>query len=537
MFPLGWKRGDEVEVELFGGNLKEPVKVKPDWGRGGESGWVEVGLPGRASLPFEFVAGERAEAVEPESEGQAGTKPLPPGTVMNGRISRPGEVDRYRLAVTSGQHWNFEINAATLGTSQLLGLLSVYNSANRERLALSDENAVDPHLGFTVPPGVKEVVVQVEDILGHGGPNHSYRLLAALEPPGFAIDLLDPLVNIPLNGSAAVEFRLERRGYDGPVHISMPDLPEDLVLNGGNVPAAPPVTERSNLPNYFTLTAKAGAKPRQFSLSVWGEAESPEGTLRKHARATGMTVPISGVKQNPFTAPWLSVTLPATIARPSPLGLEVSSQHIRLAQGSEFELSWKMLRPSSMKVPVKVERRQVVNVRQINFVKAPNDSKSLDQGSLFIKTTLATPPTTFDLVFDGTVDTDGRPERVVTAPAVTVEIVPLYNVKLTSQQRAWSPGDTLELTGLIEREPGFRQPVTMRLEGLPEHVTSNETLIPENSSKFRLLIEASREAKPQEFQTRLTSAALASAETKGNQPYSIPEVKIGLTLAGSGTAP
>ena len=461
---------------------------------------------------------------------------MPAGTVMNGRISRPGEVDRYRLAVTPGQHWNFEIEAATLGTSsQLLGLLSVYNPANRVRLALSDENTVDPRLGFTVPAGVKEIVVQVEDILGHGGPNHSYRLLAAIEPPGFAIDLLDPLVNIPLNGTAAVEFRLNRRGYDGPLHISIPDLPEDLVLNGGNVPSDPPATERSNLPNYFTLTAKAGAKPRQLSLSVWGEAESPEGTLRKHARATGMTVAISGVKQKPFTAPWLGAMLPAMIARPSPLGLEVASQQIRLAQGSEFELSWKLLRPSSMKVPLKVERRQVVNVRQINFVKAPNDSKSPDQGGLFIKTTLATPPTTFDLVFDGTIDTDGGPERVVTAPAVTVEIVPLYSIKLTSQQRVWSPGHTLELTGLIEREPGFKQPVTIRLEGLPEHVTSSETLIPESSSQFRLLIEASQEAKPQEFEVRLTSAAVQPPETKGNQPYSIPEVKIGLTLTGSGT--
>ena len=103
--------------------------MKPDWGVGRESGWVRVGLPGGASLPFEFVAGERPEVVEEESPpfkgGAAGVSlrrvscredtvrynercPLPPpfeggirflpaGTVMNGRISRPGEVDRYRL--------------------------------------------------------------------------------------------------------------------------------------------------------------------------------------------------------------------------------------------------------------------------------------------------------------------------------------------------------------------------------------------------------------------------------------------------------
>ena len=175
----------------------------------GESAGGAGGCPG-ASQPCRQPRGQprQASACLPLHKGEYS---LPPSTVINGRISRPGEVDRYRLSVTPGQHWNFEIEAATLGRSQLLGLLSVYNAANNDRLASSDKTPADPYLAFAVPQNVKEICVQVEDLLGRGGPDYGYRLQAVREPPGFAIELLDPLVNVPLNGTAAVEFRLARR--------------------------------------------------------------------------------------------------------------------------------------------------------------------------------------------------------------------------------------------------------------------------------------------------------------------------------------
>jgi hypothetical protein len=207
---------------------------------------------------------------------------------------------------------------------------------------------------------------------------------------------------------------------------------------------------------------------------------------------------------------------------------------VRLPQGSEFELNWKLARAATITFPIKVERRPVVNVRQITFVKTPEDAQSPDHGALTIKTTLATPTTAFDLVFDGMVQADGKSERVVTAPAVTVEIVPLYSIKLVSQKLALFAGQKLELAGQVERESSFKGSVKLRFEGLPEHVTSEEVVIPESESRFRLWIEASGEAKPQEIPTRLASAALLS-DKKETQPYSIPEIKMQLIISRSGT--
>ncbi len=370
----------------------------------------------------------------------------------------------------------------------------------------------------------------MEDLLGRGGPGHAYRLQAIRDSPGFGVDLLDALVNVPSNSAAAVGFRLRRRGYDGPVRISIPDLPEDLVLSGGNVPSEPPGTERSDLPNYFTLSAKPGAKPRVLFLSVWGESSSGGRSLREQAGAAGMTVRVAGLKQRPFTAPWLGPELPASIARSAPLSLEVSTTHVRLTQGSEFRLGWKLVRSSSATSPIKVDRRPIGNIRQINFVKAPEEAQSPDQGAVFIKTTLATPTTTFDLLLDGTITRDDKPERVVTAPAVSVEIVPLYGINLTSQKLNLAPGGKLELAGRVEREPGFTAPVRIKLEGLPAQLSSAEITVPEGESQFRIPIEASAEARSQKLESRLASTALLP-EMKTGSPYSIPEVRVALTVS------
>ena len=77
------------------------MKVRPDLSPAATaSGYAAVAVPGDAvSLPFRFVVTDRDESLEPSG---AGPHPLPPDTVINGRIAKPAEVDEYRLAVKAG---------------------------------------------------------------------------------------------------------------------------------------------------------------------------------------------------------------------------------------------------------------------------------------------------------------------------------------------------------------------------------------------------------------------------------------------------
>jgi hypothetical protein len=597
MFPLGGQRGGETEVTLFGGNLKEPVRVKADLRVEKSRRFVPVGLPGGASLPFQLVVSDRPEVLEGETppcggcpasdnhppvvvppfprgdrrgvsprpaagrgaggEGatametphrdgdgnlasfEEGIKSLSPGTVMNGRISRPGEVDRYRLSVTPGQHWNFEIEAATIGTSQLDPFLSLLDPATNKPLALADlfdkddpykqlvetGKAIAQHISFTVPNGSSAIELAVEDLLGRGGPNYSYRLVALPEPADFSLELSEPSVNVPINGTAAIEVAVKRQGYRGPIHLTIANLPDDLIMAGGNIPADPGLGFAYR-PGYITLTAKPDAKLRTFQLAIWGEAIGHETPIRRQAITPGMLTVIAGTDQKPFKAAWLGTDLPVAVAKSTPVALEVPERRFRLSQGSGVKLPWKLIRPAQMTNPVEVDLRISYFLKDLVIVPKPGGPENPNEGFFQITAGLTTPAVTFDFVMDGM---SKKYDRFVTSPAVTIEIVPLYRLKLLSEKVELKRGEKCEITGKVEREPAFTGAIKLRADALPEHVTSSEISLTADQRDFKLVLEAAAEAKPGEFEIRLASTA-SIPEKNEKQEYSIPDLKAYLVV-------
>lgn len=570
MFPLGWQRGKPVEVTLSGGNLRAPVKVKPQMAPP-DSDFLPVALPGSASLPFLLRLSDWPELLEVAESGAPGAAaspgttvrasklaaapkeasardlmPLPPSTVVNGRISRPGEVDKYRVRVSPGQHWTFEVEAASLGVSKLLGVLSVYEARVGRRLALtelgpeagtnpfsfeSSRNEVDPRIHLTIPQDVTEVIVGLEDLLGRGGPNFGYRLMASPQPPDFTLELVTPFVNIPANGTAAVEVLVSRRGYDGPIRLRIPDLPEDIVQEGGNIPAElnPPEDRRAFAPGYLTLTAKPEAAPRSIRLTVLGEAVSSEVPIRKTVIAPGLVQTIRGTRQKPFKAPWLGTGLPTAVVKPVPLRIEFPTRHIRVVQGMDYSLAWKLVKESAVSGAIKVENpRPTASIKDLRVLRRPEGMEYMEEGTFHILTTFATPLVTFDLVADASRIAGNKTERLITSPAVTVEIVPGYELKI-SEKLELKRGGRTAVAGKIKREPGFNAIVRVRAEDLPEQVSCEEVLVAADRTDFQLVFEAAPGASPGNFEVRLASAATLP-ERADQQEFKIPDLKAQLIV-------
>src|SRR5579863_4653146 len=171
IFPLGWQRGKSVAVTLFGGNLPKPVVVHPDLNVPAGRETVAVNLPGpglTGSLPFQFRVGDSPETLAEAGGVQAGE--LAPSTVVNGRILKPSQVDRYKLKVAPGEKWILDLQAATLGTSRLYGSLAVYDAHGKKLEAKDVSGGADPKLAFTAPDKVNEVTLAVSDLRGQGGP-------------------------------------------------------------------------------------------------------------------------------------------------------------------------------------------------------------------------------------------------------------------------------------------------------------------------------------------------------------------------------
>src|SRR5262249_6310943 len=124
---------------------------------------------------------------------------VPFGATVNGRIDRPGEVDRYAVSLPHGQGLLVDVHAAALG-SWLDSVVTVFD-ARGESIAEDDDRgaagtasgglfagARDSRLELG-PQAAGDLVVGIADRFGEGGPEYAYRLTIGPPLGDFAVTL------------------------------------------------------------------------------------------------------------------------------------------------------------------------------------------------------------------------------------------------------------------------------------------------------------------------------------------------------------
>ncbi|HLK17839.1 MAG TPA: PPC domain-containing protein [Bryobacteraceae bacterium] len=431
IFPLGGKRGAATEVTFFGSSLKTPVKTSVDLSKvSSEERVTMIAVPDSPVLPMTFAVSDLPELMGPIE----GALPVP--SVMNARLGKPGQIDRYKIAVEPGENLLFELQARELGTSLLEGIITVYDSSGKKLDSAGDKplpedvfaiqgssrTSSDPFLNITVPKDVHEISVTVEDLAERGGALYGYRLSTRKEAEDFRLSLGEPYVNIPAGGTAMLNVVADRRGYDGPIRLTIPDLPKGIQIDGGLIPREiVNGTSRSiNREGILTLTAEQNVELATRQLVVWGEGKLADGTtIRRRARTPGMLVRVAGAteqgvvdRQRPVSASWLNFDLPAAISEPPPATLEVKETgRKQLEEGGryEFEYTWNLKNGT----PPKEVDVEIVGARDIRVT----DMKPSEKGGTFIvNTTKATDPARYDLYINGTLKTDNGEETIVSRP-------------------------------------------------------------------------------------------------------------------------
>src|SRR5262249_29401473 len=216
-----------------------------------------------------------------------------------------------------GMKLRFDVLAERAG-SELDGVLVLRNEAGTQ-LARSDDQTgtLDPGLEYTVPTGVTALVAAVSDVHGRGGPGFVYRLsVMPSSQPDFSLAISDDRLIVARGGVTVVEVRATRTGYDGPIKLTLPGLPEGIQLSGDEIPAG---ADRTLL----TLTLKAGAKPAQVVLpQVVGVSTDPKVSLRR----------VALTPESPLTKPmpWLRQEVAVAATEASPLGISLEALDARL---------------------------------------------------------------------------------------------------------------------------------------------------------------------------------------------------------------
>ncbi len=454
-------------------------------------------LPRLSGSRPRMIVSDQAEVVETAPAGQVQDVTQAP-VGINGRITEPGQRDQYRLAVTPGQTLSIDVLAQRAGSS-LDGVLSIRNEQGAE-LASSDDRpgTKDPGLDFKVPDGVSALVLALTDLEGRGGADYVYRIAVKLAgEPDYSLAIEEGRLLVPRDGATLLRVTANRAGYNGPIKLSLPNLPPSVSVTGDEIPAGATQT-------LVTLSAP-GLPPAQSLTTIVGASAEPNTSLRRPALA-----PDDAVSRQ---QPWLRGDVAVAVTTPAPLQItwDLLSADARLAVGAKLPVTLRIARGEGVqgavrlslvttqpmprkRVKVNNQDREVDDVdRALRFESAPTIAADAQQVSAAVLVPADLPQIPYDLAIEAELlgaDNKTAIAKVVTPARRLIPGMPV-SIELATKdplEVRSGAGPTGALRGKIIRAAGFGQAVNLSLAGLPKGVGSPTLTVPGDKAEFEFPI-------------------------------------------------
>lgn len=271
VYPLGGQRGTSRRFTLFGQNLP-PDGVMLSLPNVSTDTFAEsLCLEGRTTNPVVLELSDLPEVLEGEPNDEAGqSRQAVVGSVLNGQIDSPGDVDCWSFDLRKGECVEFDLRAARCG-SRLDSVVTVFDAAGQELAANDDwENGQpDSRLTFTAPVDGRYRVAVRDRFASRGGVGFAYRLYAtataALEPD-YALRLASDALTLLPGGQAKLKVTAVRQhGFQEEITLAVEGLPAGVTISNHTIPANKGETE-------LTFQVDPTAKVAATKLRLHGSA-------------------------------------------------------------------------------------------------------------------------------------------------------------------------------------------------------------------------------------------------------------------------
>jgi hypothetical protein len=538
IYPMGARAGETVGLELRGGTFSgvnvAAAIVHAPFGSDTFQPRITAAMigttrPGERDLDFESMPPlvvspypELREPADPAAEPVRAAAPI----AFNGRIDPPGDEDRFALAVTPGSRVRIKVQAYELG-SALDAVLRVEGKGG-SAIANADDTTIpmppkngmpqsiilpDPIIETTVPSGTSEITVVIRDLERRGGIGFPYRIVAEPIVPDFELAAGAPEVSVPRGGTAAVGVTVKRKGYSGPITVTVDGPPAGLTVR-------PAMIAAGQAAGTLTLSATADAHFPAAPVRLVGRGQDTGGPIERIAA----TRVVFSKQENLPTSSITEYGLVAAPALATPVTLDVAPEPIEVAQGFGATIPVKVVRTKGSDGALAISALALPA-----GVAIPGDTiaDKAAEGKVRVQAALEAALGTTTLALQGKGKIAGA-DRVIVVPAVTLAVVRPASVELAQAGVELKPGATIEVKGRIVRKGTFNEPVSVRVNGLPAGLKAEPTTVAAGSSDFVVKIVADAKA------TAATAGAqVALAFQVNKKDYPVPPVPLSVKVLPS----
>ncbi|MGE3807546.1 MAG: hypothetical protein AB7K24_23020 [Gemmataceae bacterium] len=505
VFPQALERGKSANLELVG---NQPGQRIPAQGKGDSPAlvlpWANAG--NASGLRPWVMLSDLPEFVENESQPVQDVPVLPVG--LNGRINKPGQIDKFKLKVQPGQKLKFDLYAERLG-SGMDAVLKLLRD-NGQQLAQADDRpgSPDPLLDYTVPKDVTSLTVAVEDLHGRGKDAYLYRVVvrpADGDEQNFRALLPAGEFNVPTGTTRIYEVEIDRLGYQGPLQLAFDKLPAGVQLQGGDVPAGA---------TGALLILTGNGAPGTQTASLRATSTDPQVKLARVAVAKEHTLE----KLQPWLAEELVVSLTPAEKTTFAANFNALPTDARLVPGSTLKVPVAFAPPPGENGGVRIylltsqgpvlaqnnrpDPNRNLRVDKGNFLEIPA-GKMDGEFNIVVPATLPTLP--HDIAFR--VELLSKDKKQVLAETYTaarrlaVENPLLVTVATPAIELPIDPktGADIKLAGKVERRAGLKGDVAVSVSGLPQGLPVPNVPVKANQSDYAAVIKIPANFQPGEF--------------------------------------
>lgn len=416
--------------------------------------------------------------------------------VVNGRIARHGETDKYVLQVKPGMTLSLAVDSYGLH-SPLDPQIVVLSHPDAIRQVFSEER---PALDYVVPAGTSTIQIAIHDLNHRGGPDFVYRLrIAPAGHPDFSLSVASDRIVLPRDGSTVVRLDVTRAGYDGPIALSLQGAPE-ITLFPAEIPAG--VSKAFVVLSAKFPEAAAGTSARQFRLVGTSAGLDPPLQRVALAPADNRLALVPGTRSD----------LAAAVAGPSSFSLELGNLPPAWFRGADADLpvTVKVQNAELARHPVRLAlltteavRTQVdpadpakqrqIPVPLLQSLPAQTLSPGEAAGSLRVAVPLDVVEGQIDCVVRAEFLPHAFSDKVLATAYSRPFRLPVQNavaVQLAANNLALTGNAPTKFSGAIKRTAGYTGAIDVSLLNLPAGYQAPKVTVAPDQERFELVVSA-----------------------------------------------